>query len=85
MEYMLGLVCAIITSNISAIFGKKGSNNTSPSPTDFMPKWGVFEDELYQDERPIQSVEDMKRILLAMARAQNSKKNIGERRRNNRC
>ena len=80
MEYMFGMVCAVITNNIAAIFGKKGSNQTTVTPADFMPKWGVFPEEV-KKEKQIQSVEEMKQILLSMAKVQNARHPEGRRRR----
>lgn len=70
MEYMFGMVCAVITNNIAAIFGKKGSNQTTVTPADFIPKWGVFPEEVKKEK---QTVEEMKQILLSMAKVQNAK------------
>lgn len=80
MEYMFGMVCAVISNNIAAIFSKKGSNQTTLAPADFIPKWGVFPDEI-KKEQQIQSVEEMKHILLAMAKTQNAKHPKERRRR----
>lgn len=80
MEYMFGMVCAVITNNIAAIFSKKGSNQTTLTPADFIPKWGVFPDEM-KKEHPTQSVDEMKQILLAIAKTQNVRHPEGRRRR----
>ena len=45
-----------------------------------MPKWGVFPEEV-KKEQQIQSVEEMKQILLSMAKVQNARHPEGRRRR----
>jgi len=82
MEYMLGTVCAVLVNTVASIFSKKGSNNTKVVPADFMPQWGVFENEVFNKEKPKQSMEEMKQLLLSMAKVQNTKHPEGRRRKN---
>lgn len=72
MENMLGLVSALIVNLFHSAFGKKGSAKPA-APKDFMPKWGVFDYELKATEVVKQTPEEMKRLLLGIAKVQNAK------------
>lgn len=78
---MIGMACAVITNMLTTIHSKKGTQIKTMVPEDFIPKWGVFENEITQ-EVPVQSVDEMKQFLFAMAKVQNAKNSSGERRRN---
>lgn len=63
-DFRIGMVCSIIVNLAQAIYGKKGKKQTS-SPESFFPWW---KDEV--KSKPIQSLDEMKTILLSMAKSQ---------------
>jgi hypothetical protein len=88
MEHMFGVLCALIVNLLQQVMGKKGSSITPILPTEFIPKWGVFENEVKQllkKEKPQQSLSEMKELLLSIARAQNAKYPGGRRQRKPKC
>jgi len=56
------MLCSTITNIAQSIYGKKGAKETSPY--DFIPDWGGSE----EDVKPQQTVQEMKDILLRIAR-----------------
>lgn len=66
------MLSAVIVNLFYSAFGSKSSTKTV-TPDDFMPKWGVFAHEIKGKEVVKQSPEEMKRLLLAMAKVQNEK------------
>ncbi|NCB27826.1 MAG: hypothetical protein EOM62_20595 [Bacteroidia bacterium] len=87
IEYMIGALCALISNTVQQLYGKKGSNTSFVQPTDFVPQWGVFTDEIEEAKEKKQSPEEMKQFLLGMAKVQNAKqaKHPEERRRRKEC
>ncbi len=72
MESMLSMVSAVIVNLFYSAFGSKGSVK-DVSPDDFMPKWGVFQHEIEEKKIVKQSPEEMKKLLLGIAKVQNAK------------
>jgi hypothetical protein len=72
---MLALVTATIRNTIHALFAKKGSKPKLVSPQDLIPMWGDWDCDICE-EGPFtqaQTVEEMKRILVGIAVAQNKR------------
>jgi Protein of unknown function (DUF4035) len=67
-DFQMACLASIVTNIAISVHNKQGSKFTTPN--DFMPDWSGERDE---EEQPIQSLEEMKAILLDIAGAQNRK------------
>jgi len=63
---------SLLTNIVTRIFAKKGQSVKDSTPADFMPDWDKLAlGEVDTGGGKVQSVEEMKRILLDIARVQN--------------
>lgn len=86
-DFHMAYLVSIITNIVRVLYAKKGTEPVMSAPGDFMPQWGVDEEE--QEEVPDdvirswtdsgwvvrgkQTVDQMKRILLGIANTAESK------------
>lgn len=61
IEFNFGILCALISNALKALYGDK--NEKATSPIDFMPDWVGTRDNTKEQ----QSIEQMKKILMALA------------------
>jgi hypothetical protein len=72
-DFRMAYLSSLVTNLVISVHGKKGAKTTSPM--DFMPDWG---DEKSKEPKK-QSVEEMKEILLGIAKMQNKRVGIQNR------
>jgi hypothetical protein len=72
-DFRMAYLSSLVTNLVISVHGKKGAKTTSPM--DFMPDWG----EEKSKEPKKQSVEEMKEILLGIAKMQNKRVGIQNR------
>jgi len=70
-DFRFAQLMSLLVNIVTRIFAPKGHTPKNVSPLDFMPQWGDFAD--FKIEKPQQSVEEMKQILLSIASSQNKK------------
>ena len=75
-EFSMARLTAMVVNIANALYPKKGHKPVVTSPIDFMPDWGG---DQVEKEIEKQSVEDMKQILLGIARVQNRKVGMQQR------
>jgi hypothetical protein len=67
-DFRMAYLSSLITNLTISVHGKKGAKTTSP--IDFMPEW---DKDAIKLGKPTQTVEEMKQILLGIAKTQNRK------------
>lgn len=72
-DFRMAFLSSLINNIVTALYADKKKSVKYTTPKDFMPNWGG---EGQTEEK--QSVDDMKAILLAIAKAQNSKVQKGK-------
>lgn len=60
-------ICATIVNTIQGVVSKKGSKPKQVTPDEFIPDWGDL-----KDTEMVQSVDEMKSILLGLAQRHNA-------------
>lgn len=68
-DFRIAALESLITNIVQQLYAKKGSTPVTTTPLDFMVDWTG--DKVKEPKK--QSVEDMKKILLGMAKNQNKK------------
>jgi len=77
-DFRFAQLMSLLVNIVSRIFAKKGQTIKDVSPMDFMPDWvGVATNENVSAQK-VQSVEEMKSILLGIAKVQNKVSGIGK-------
>ena len=68
-DFRMAYLSMIVTNLVKAIYGKEEDKPTVP--IDFMPDWAKGEEEIKEEG---QSVEEMKQILMGIAKASKKRK-----------
>lgn len=73
-EFGWAMLCSVVSNLALSIYSKKGTHPKYTTPGDFIPKWDSPSGE---KEKPVQSIEEQKGILLHLAGIQNRGKKNG--------
>ena len=76
-DYRFAQLCSIVTNIAKAVWGRKGSGNKMTSPMDFMPDW--LGEEQSSVPGKAQSLEEMKSVLMAIAKYSGGQKKMSMR------
>lgn len=73
IEFSFAVLASLIANVALSAFGKKGTKRTTPM--DFLPQWDVREE--IPEEKPRQSIEEMKAVLESIAAHSGKRKKKG--------